>query len=68
MVVLDAVNEENNIAHKWNTYIKQGYLNAVQQTYESIRNAQKHEKMGREDAALDAWCEVFGDDFRRLSQ
>jgi hypothetical protein len=34
----------------------------------SIKQAQDDEKMGREEGALDAWCRVFGNDFRRLSQ
>jgi hypothetical protein len=68
VVVLDAVNAGNNVARKWNKNIKQGYLKHVRQTYEAIRQAQNDEKMGREDAALDGWCEVFDNDFRRLSQ
>ena len=68
VVVLDAVNAKNNVAHKWNKHIKQEYLKYVQQAYEAIRHAQHYEKMGREDATLDAWCEVFGNDFRQLSQ
>jgi hypothetical protein len=68
VVVLDAVNPENNVARKWDESLKRGYLKYVRQTYESIRHAQHYEKMGNEDAALNAWCKVFGNDFRRLSQ
>ena len=68
VVVLDAVNPENNIAHKWDESMKRGYLNRVRQTYAFIKKAQKAEQRGNEEETLDAWCEVFGDDFRRLSQ
>ena len=68
VVVLDAVNPKNNVAHKWNEGLKKGYLRHVQQTYEFIEEARVYEQMGCEEDALDVWCQVFGSDFRRLSQ
>ncbi len=68
VVVLDAVNPDNNVAHKWNESIKQGYLKRIRQTYEYIKRAQGYEQGRQEEEALDAWCQVFGDKFRRLSQ
>jgi hypothetical protein len=68
VVVLDAVNPDNNVASKWTTEIKQGYLKFLKQTRDFIKLAQDYERTGREEAALENWCNVFGDDFRRLSQ
>ncbi len=68
VVVLDAVNPDNNVAHKWNESIKQGYLKRIRQTYEDIKQARRYEQGRQEEAALDAWCQVFGDEFRRLSR
>ena len=68
VVVLDAVNPENNVARKWDAAIKRGFLEQVGATYKAIKQAQKAEQRGNEEETLDAWCEVFGDDFRRLSQ
>lgn len=68
VVVLDAVNSDNNVARKWDKTIKQGYLNCVKQTRGFIRLAQDYEQKGQEEAAMDAWCQVFGDNFWRLSQ
>jgi hypothetical protein len=68
VIVLDAVNYKNNVASKWDESIKRGYLKCVQQTFESIRQAQDAERKGDEELALHWWCQIFGDDFRRLSQ
>ena len=68
VVVLDAVNSDINVASKWTTGIKQGYLKSLRQTSTLIKQAQDEERTGHEEAALDIWCQVFGDDFRRLSQ
>jgi hypothetical protein len=67
VVVLDAVNPENNVAHKWDETIKQGFLEQVGVTYKAIKQAQEAEQRGDEEGALNAWCKVLGDDFRRLS-
>ncbi len=68
VVVLDAVNADNNVASKWTKGIKQGYLNSLRQTCDCIKQAQDDERTGHEEAALETWCQVFGDDFGRLSQ
>lgn len=68
VVVLDAVNAENNLARKWNEGTRRGYLNCVQRTLEHIRQAQDCARKGDEQGAVKAWCHVFGDEFRRLSQ
>lgn len=68
VVVLDAVNPDNNVARKWTTEIKQSYLKFLSQTRDFIKLAQDYERAGREEAALETWCKVFGDDFQRLSQ
>jgi Second Messenger Oligonucleotide or Dinucleotide Synthetase domain len=67
VVVLDAVNPKNNVTHKWDETIKRGFLEQVGATYKAIKQAQKAEQRGNEEEALNAWCNVFGDDFRRLS-
>jgi len=68
VVVLDAVNPDINVASKWTKGIKQGYLNYLRQTRDFIKQAQDDERTGHEEAALEIWCQIFGDDFRRLSQ
>ena len=68
VVILDAVNPGNNVASKWTKGIKQGYLKSLRQTRDHIKQAQHDERTGHEEAALESWCQVFGDDFRRLSQ
>lgn len=68
VVVLDAVNPENNLARKWKEGTRRGYLNCVRRTWEHIRQAQECERKGDEQGAVDAWCRIFGHEFRRLSQ
>lgn len=68
VVVLDAVNPDNNVTKKWNKDIKRDYLNKLQETRDLIEQAQHYERIGQEDAAVEMWCQVFGDDFWRLSQ
>ena len=68
VVVLDAVNPDINVASKWTKGIKQGYLKSLRQTCDFIKQAQDDERTGHEEAALETWCQVFGDDFRQLSQ
>ena len=68
VVVLDAVNPDNNLARKWNKGTRRGYLNCVQRTLEYSKKARDCEQKGDEQGAVDAWCQIFGDEFRRLSQ
>lgn len=68
VVVLDAVNPDNNVAKKWNREIKRDYLNALRETCDVIKLAQDYERAGHEDAAIEMWCQIFGNDFWHLSQ
>ena len=68
VIVLDAVNPCNNVAKRWNREIKRDYLNALRETRDCIQQALDYERTGQEDAAVKRWCQVFGDDFWRLSQ
>jgi hypothetical protein len=56
VVVLDAVNSDNNVANKWTKGIKQGYLKSLQQTCNFIKQAQADERTRPEEAALEDWC------------
>jgi hypothetical protein len=64
VVVLDAVNADNNITDKWTKEMKQGYLAAIRKTYKQIKQAQRYEQAGRQAEALDIWCQIFGEEFR----
>lgn len=68
VVVLDAVNKENNVTRKWNKAIKRDYLNKLNETHEWIKQALNKERAGREDDAIEIWGQIFGNDFQRLSQ
>ena len=68
VVVLDAVNPNNNVARKWDESIQRGYLKCIQNTHRLIEQAQSYERNGDEESALDIWCQIFGEEFRRLSQ
>lgn len=68
VIVLDAVNCKNNVTRKWRDNTRQGYLNCVRQTHKHIKLARTHEQAGREEDALQEWCQVFGQDFLRLSR
>ncbi len=68
VVVLDAVNPGNNVASKWTKGIKKGYLKSLKETCDFIKQAQRDERTGYKEVALEIWCQIFGDDFRRLSQ
>lgn len=67
VVVLDAVNSQNNVTRKWTEATRRGYLKRLQQAYQSVLKAEHYERQGDEEAAVDAWCDVFGKDFRQLS-
>lgn len=68
VVVLDAVNSDSNVASRWTAGMKQGYLKSLRRACTLIKKTQDEERAGYEESALDTWCRVFGDDFRRLSQ
>lgn len=64
VVILDTVNPTNNVTYKWDEGTRRGYMKRVQRAYEHILQAIQCEKRGDEEAALDAWCQVFGERFR----
>ena len=68
VIVMDSVNPENNVTRDWTEDIRQGYLERVQQAYDAMKYAQSCEWDDEEEAAMDAWCEVFGEEFRTLSE
>ncbi|HJT57936.1 MAG TPA: CBASS oligonucleotide cyclase [Ktedonobacteraceae bacterium] len=68
VIVLDAVNPENNVTRNWTEATRQGYLERVQVAYDAMMDARSWELEGNEKAAVDAWCEVFGEEFRTLSE
>lgn len=68
VVVMDSVNPQNNVARFWTEDTRQGYLERVQDAYDAVMDARSYELDGDEDAAVEAWCEVFGPKFRTLSE
>ncbi len=40
----------------------------MQQAYNAMMDARSAEQDDDEDEAVDHWCRVFGDDFRKLSE
>lgn len=67
VVILDPVNPANNVASTWTASTREDFLGRVQDAYDRMMDARSSELDGDEDAAVDAWCEVFGDAFRVLS-
>lgn len=68
VVILDPVNRENNVASTWTAATRADFLGRVQEAYDRMMEARSHELDGDEEAAVDAWCEVFGEAFRELSE
>ncbi len=68
VVVMDAVNPENNITATWTTRTRDEFLERVQQAYNAMMAARSAEQDDDEDEAVDHWCRVFGNDFRKLSE
>ncbi len=68
VIVMDSVNLENNVTRNWTETTRQGYLERVQLAYDAMMDARSWELEGDEEAAVDAWCEVFGEEFRTLSE
>jgi hypothetical protein len=68
VIVMDSVNPKNNITRNWTEAIRQGYLERVQVAYDAMMDARSWELEGDEEAAVDAWCEMFGEEFRTLSE
>jgi hypothetical protein len=68
VIVMDSVNPENNVTRDWTDNTRQGYLERVQEAYDAIVEAWSYELDGDEEAAVNAWCDVFGEAFRTLSE
>ena len=67
VVVLDSVNPDNNVTSTWTAKTRTDFLDRIQDAYDSTTAAWSAERDGDEDEAVDHWCEVFGDEFRTLS-
>ena len=68
VVVIDSVNPANNVTSIWSENTRRDYLDRIEDAYDSTTAAWSAERDGDEDEAVDYWCEVFGEDFRKLSQ
>lgn len=68
VIVMDAVNPKNNITAGWTTATRDDFLQRVQEAYDAMMDARSAEQDDDEDEAVDNWCRVFGDDFRKLSE
>lgn len=68
VITLDSVNPQNNVASTWTKSTRDAYLAEVENAYRAAVEARSAEQDGDEDGAVDAWCEIFGEAFRSLSQ
>jgi len=68
VIVMDSVNSQNNVASLWTEQTRIDYLDQIQDAYDAMMDARSAERDGDEDAAVDAWCRVFGEQFRTLSE
>ncbi len=68
VIVMDSVNPKNNVTRNWTETIRLDYLERVQLAYDAMMDARSWELDGDEETAVDAWCEVFGEEFRTLSE
>lgn len=68
VVVMDSVNPENNVAGFWTEMTRTQYLDRIHDTYDFMMEARSAELDDDEEAAVEAWCGVFGDAFRTLSE
>lgn len=68
VIVLDPANPENNFTRNWTERTRLGYLERVQDAYDSMMEAQNYELDGDTENAVAMWCRVFGDAFRSLSE
>jgi hypothetical protein len=55
------------VTASWTDTIRDQYLDRIQDAYDAMMEARSAELDGDEDAAVDAWCQVFGEAFRTLS-
>lgn len=68
IIVMDSVNPENNITWFWTEDTRLEYLERIQIAYDAMLQARSCELDGEEEDAIDEWCQVFGEDFRELSE
>lgn len=68
VIVMDAVNPSNNITATWTNRTREEFMKRVQQAYNAMMDARSAEQDDDEDEAVNHWCRVFGDDFRKLSE
>ena len=68
VIVLDPANPENNFTRNWTERTRLGYLERVQDAYDSMMEAQSYELDDDNENAVAMWCRVFGDAFRSLSE
>ncbi len=68
VIVMDSVNPQNNVTGLWTEETRIKYLDKIHDAYDAMMEARSAELDGDEDAAVDAWCQVFGEAFRTLSE
>jgi len=68
VIVMDSVNLENNITKDWTEDTRIAYTERLQDVYDLMLEAKSAETDGDEEAAVDVWCQIFGDAFRTLSE
>ena len=68
VVVMDSVNQENNVTGFWTEATRAGYMDRIHDAYDAMMEARSAELDEDEEAAVDAWCQVFGEAFRTFSE
>lgn len=68
VIVMDSVNPQNNVTSFWTETTRTKYMDRIHDAYDASMHARSAELDGDEEAAVDAWCRVFGDAFRTLSE
>jgi hypothetical protein len=68
VIVMDSVNPQNNVTSFWTETTRIKYMDRIHDAYDASMEARSAELDGDEEAAVDAWCRVFGDAFRTLSE
>ena len=68
VIVMDSVNQENNVTGFWSEATRTDYVDRIQDAYDAMMEARSAELDGDEEAAVEAWCQVFGEAFRTLSE
>lgn len=68
VVVMDSVNAQNNVTGFWTEATRTAYFDRIHDAYDFMMEARSAELDGDEEAAVEAWCGVFGEAFRTLSE